>query len=64
MNPLSEAKFIKFHTLIGLQETVIMGGCAEEVILPLESPECFADRGALEHRSLLVHHIPGASGDN
>lgn len=40
-----------------------MGGC-RDVILPPEYLECFANRGLLEPQVLLVHHVPGSSGDN
>lgn len=42
MKSLSEAKFVKFYDLIGLQETTIMGGCPT-VILSFESPKCCVD---------------------
>ena len=63
MKPLSEVNFIKFHTLLGLQEDAIMGGCTE-VISPPKSPKCCAKGGVLEPNSLLAHHIFGSSRDN
>jgi hypothetical protein len=36
--PLVEARFIKLHIMLGLQEDEIIGGCSNEVILPPKSP--------------------------
>jgi hypothetical protein len=47
MNPLLEAKFLKLHAMIGLQEATIMGVRAR-VISPLESMESCVDGGLLE----------------
>ena len=47
MKSLSEEKFIKLCTLLGIQEDAIIGGgggCVE-VIPPPESPECYANGG-------------------
>jgi hypothetical protein len=54
--PLSEAKFIKLHMMLGIQEAAIMGGCPTDVISPPESPELCVDGGVLEHQVLMVHH--------
>jgi hypothetical protein len=35
--PLSEAKFVKLHNMLGLQEAAIMGGCPADIIPPPES---------------------------
>jgi hypothetical protein len=60
--PLSEARFIKLHTMLGLQEAAIMGGCPTDIISPPESPESCVDGGVLEHQVLMVHHTsPGIS---
>jgi hypothetical protein len=60
--PLVEAIFIKLHTLLGLQEAAIMGGCSSDVISPPEPPELCVDGGVLEHQALMVHHTsPGFS---
>lgn len=61
--PLQEVKFIKFHSLLRLQEAAIMVACTN-VISPLEYPECCDNGGVLEPHVLLVHHITGSSRDN
>jgi hypothetical protein len=43
--PLVEAIFIKLHTMLGLQEAAIMGGCHNDIISPPESPEMCVDGG-------------------
>ena len=55
MKSLSEAKFVKFYDLIGLQETTIMGGCTD-VISPPKSLEHHVDGGVLEPVFVLVQH--------
>lgn len=42
--PLSEAKFLKFLLLLGLQEVATRGGCVN-IIPPPEPPECCVDGG-------------------
>jgi hypothetical protein len=37
--PLAEARFIKLHMMLGLQEATIMGGCHDDIISPPESPK-------------------------
>jgi hypothetical protein len=55
--PLAQAKFIKLHTMLGLQEAAIMGGCCNDIILPPETLElCVDGGGVLEHQLLMVHH--------
>jgi hypothetical protein len=56
LNPLYEARFIKLHTMLGIQEDAIMGGCHDDIISPPESPETCVDRGVLEHQVMMVHH--------
>ena len=34
MNPLLEAKFVMFHTLLGFQEATITGGCTQLISTP------------------------------
>jgi hypothetical protein len=54
--PLSKAKFINLHTMLGLQEVAIMGGVPTDVISPPESLESCVDGGMLEPHILMVHH--------
>jgi hypothetical protein len=44
---LSEARFIKLHTMLGLQEAAIMGGCPIDVISPPKSTESCGDGGGV-----------------
>ena len=47
--PLSKMKFIKFHTLFGLQKGTIMGGCID-VILPPKFPKYCINGGCWNQR--------------
>lgn len=63
MNLLSKVKFVKFHTLLRLQEAINKGVC-EDLIPTSESLEWYVDVWVLEPRSLLFHHIPISFGDS
>jgi hypothetical protein len=58
--PLSEAKFVKLYTMLGLQEDAIMGECLVDLISPPKSLESCFDGGLLEPQVMMVHHTsPG-----
>ena len=63
MKHLSEVKFLKLHSLLGLREVSILGWCID-VISPPVSLECCDNVGVLESQVLLVHHISGTFGSN
>jgi hypothetical protein len=52
---LVEARFIKLHTFLRLQEDAIMGECSGDVISPPEPSELCDDVGVSEHKVLMVH---------
>jgi hypothetical protein len=49
--------FIMLHTLLGLQEAAIMGGCSSDVISPPESIELCIDEGLwnIKHCCFITH---------
>jgi hypothetical protein len=54
--PLSKARFIKIHIVLGIKEFLIVGGVPTNVISPTEYIESCVDGAVLEYQVMMVHH--------